>query len=265
MSETTRGLVIVPTYNERQNLAALAEAVLEQRFDLLVVDDHSPDGTGQLADALARRFPTRLHVLHRPGKLGLGSAYISGFKWALEHGYDFVFEMDGDFSHSPHDLPRLREALEEADLAIGSRNIPGGGTERWPIWRQALSVGGSLYARTILGIPVQDLTSGFKGFRREVLESLDLDAIRSNGYSFQIEVNYRCYQQGFRIQEVPIVFVDRRVGRSKMSKRIVLEAMLMAWRLKLGLVAGSERAAWRVPSLAAAELLARGRGGDRAA
>lgn len=237
MARDARSLVIIPTYNERENLEELVEAVLGQEgFDLLVVDDGSPDGTGELAEALARRWRSRLGVLHRGAKLGLGSAYIAGFKTALQSEHEYVFQMDADFSHDPRDLPRLRKALEHADLVLGSRNVPGGGTVHWPLWRRVLSRGGSLYAGLVLGVPVHDFTGGFKGFRRAVLETLDLEAIRSNGYSFQIEVTYRCHQRGFRIVEVPIVFVDRRNGSSKMSSRIVLEALLMVWRLRLGLV-----------------------------
>ncbi|MBI4493834.1 MAG: polyprenol monophosphomannose synthase [Chloroflexi bacterium] len=266
MGTSTRGLVIVPTYNERQNLEPLAEAVLRQGpFDLLVVDDGSPDGTGEVADALAQRFPSRVSVLHRGAKLGLGSAYVQGFKAALERGHERVFQMDADFSHDPRDLPRLRDALESADLAIGSRYVDHGGARHWPLWRRALSRGGSLYARTILGVPVHDLTSGFKGFRRQALEALELDAIRSNGYSFQIEVTYRCYEQGRQIKEVPILFVDRRTGASKMSPHIVLEAMIMVWRLRLGLIDGGEHLVWRLPGVLRSELFHPGGRGDRAA
>ena len=229
-----RCLVILPTYNERENLPAIVPAVLEQgaHFDVLVVDDNSPDGTGQLADELAAAS-SRVTVLHRPGKAGLGKAYVAGFKWAIERGYDFVYEMDADFSHAPTDLNRLLAAAEQADLAIGSRWVPGGGTENWSWLRTLISRGGSIFSRTVLGLKVHDLTSGFKCFRRQVLESLNLDAIGSNGYAFQVEVNYICSLRGLRIVEVPILFVDRRVGQSKMSSAIVLEAMLMVLRYRL--------------------------------
>jgi dolichol-phosphate mannosyltransferase len=228
-------LVVVPTYNERDNLEPLVGAVLEQDADLsvLVVDDNSPDGTGALADRLKQGWPGRIDTLHRPGKLGLGTAYIAGFKWALARGYDFVFEMDADFSHDPSTLPRLLDAARASDLALGSRYVPGGGTPDWSLSRRIISRGGSLYARTILGVPVRDLTGGFKCFPRRTLEALDLDAVRSEGYAFQIELTYRVFQIGGRITEIPIVFADRRVGQSKMSSRIVREAMIAVWRMRL--------------------------------
>ena len=233
----SRTLIIIPTYNERDNLTSLHTQIHDAlpAADILVVDDNSPDGTGQLADSLAAKH-SYLKVLHRAGKLGLGTAYIAGFRYAIEHGYDYVFEMDADFSHDPCYLPSLLgAAVEGADVVIGSRRVPGGGTENWGLGRQLISSGGSLYARTILGLPVQDLTSGFKCFRRSVLESIDLESVRSNGYSFQIEMTYRAIQRGFRVVEVPIVFVDRRAGQSKMSRSIFLEAMGMVWRMRLGM------------------------------
>ena len=227
-------LVILPTYNELDNLPTIIPAILAQgeHFHVLVVDDNSPDGTGRLADELAAANP-RVSVLHRSEKRGLGTAYVEGFKRALAQGYDFIFEMDADFSHDPADLPRLLAAAESADVVIGSRWVPGGGARNWSWLRTFISRGGSIYARLILGVPVNDLTSGFKCFSRHVLERLDLQSIRSNGYGFQVEMNYRCHQQGFRIAEVPIVFVDRRVGQSKMSGGIVLEAMLMVVKFRL--------------------------------
>lgn len=226
--------MVLPTYNERENLGQIVPAILAQSplLDVLVVDDNSPDGTGALADSLAAREP-RVSALHRPGKQGLGTAYVAGFKWALEHGYGRVLEMDADFSHDPADVPRLLAAAREADLVIGSRWVAGGGIRNWSFLRQAISRGGSLYARLILGLPVQDATSGFKCFRAETLAALDLDGVRSNGYGFQIELNYQAYLRGFRLKEVPILFVDRRVGRSKMSGAIVLEAMVLVWKLRL--------------------------------
>ena len=229
-------LVVIPTYNERDNIADLVVRVLEQgdTLDVLVVDDNSPDGTGDIADRLAAANPKRVHVLHRSGRLGLGTAYITGFQYGLAKGYDYLFEMDADFSHDPSYLPLFLEKMGEGyDVVIGSRNIKGGGVRNWPLARRILSRGGSLYARAILGLGVTDATGGFKCFRRQVLESLNLDSIRSNGYSFQIEVNYRCQQLGFRIAEIPIVFTDRVKGGSKMSKGIVLEAMVVVWKLKL--------------------------------
>jgi dolichol-phosphate mannosyltransferase len=227
-------LVVVPTYNERDNLEPLVGAVLEQGIDLsvLVVDDSSPDGTGEVAEGLKAGWPGRIDVLHRPGKLGLGTAYIAGFKWALARGYDYVLEMDADFSHEPAALPKLLAAAGEADLALGSRYVPGGGTPDWSLGRRVISRGGSLYARAILGLPVRDLTGGFKCFPRRTLEALDLDAVRSEGYAFQIELTYRVFQLGGRIREIPITFPDRRVGQSKMSGRIVREAMLAVWRMR---------------------------------
>jgi dolichol-phosphate mannosyltransferase len=229
-----RSLVIVPTYNERDNLPHLIPAIRSQgeNFDVLIVDDRSPDGTGVVADALAAE-DARVHVLHREGKLGLGTAYLAGFKLALAWGYEAVFEMDADFSHSPADLPRLLAAVDVADVAIGSRWVPGGGTVDWSLLRRLISRGGSWYAGLILGLPVSDLTSGFKCFRREVLAALDLDRVRSNGYGFQVEMNYLCHRAGFRLAEVPIVFPDRTVGCSKMSWRIILEAAVRVWQLRL--------------------------------
>lgn len=228
-----RALIIVPTYDERENLPLLVEAIFEVIADvhLLVVDDNSPDGTGPLADELAAS-DERIHVLHREGKLGLGTAYIAGFKWALERGYPRVFEMDADFSHQPRYLVDLLAASEDADLVLGTRYIRGGGTEGWGPLRQLISRGGNLYARGVLWLPFRDLTGGFKCFRREVLEALDLDAVRSTGYAFQIELTYRAYKKGFRIREVPIVFPDRTRGASKMSGNIVREAMVNVLRLR---------------------------------
>ena len=230
-------LIIIPTYNEKENLGPLLEAIYEIRPDIhvLVVDDNSPDGTGQLVAewAEAPQYEGRLFLLRRAGKLGLGTAYIAGFRWALARSYRRILEMDADFSHNPRYLPDLLAAAEEADLVLGSRYVPGGGVKNWGFWRRFLSRGGSLYARVLLGLPYQDLTGGFKCFRREVLETLDLGAVRSNGYSFQIELTYRAHCKGFKIKEVPIVFEDRDVGKSKMSKHIFLEAVLMVWKLRM--------------------------------
>jgi len=227
-------LVCVPTYNERDNLEPIVRAILaaDSRVDVLVVDDNSPDGTGALADALARAEP-RVQVLHRAQKQGLGRAYLHAFGWALERGYAYVLEMDADFSHDPRHLPTLLDAAEQgADLVLGSRYVAGGGTVNWGRLRKLISRGGSLYARTILGLGVRDLTGGFKCFRRKVLETLDLSAIQSTGYAFQIELTYRTLKAGFTVKEVPITFEDRRVGQSKMSKKIFLEALGMVWKIR---------------------------------
>lgn len=230
-----KSLVVLPTYNERENIESILAAILSQSddFEVLVVDDNSPDGTGQIVDRLASRDP-RVHVLHRSEKQGLGTAYIHGFVWALAREYAYIFEMDADFSHDPADLVRLRAPLiaGEADASVGSRWVSGGGTRNWSFVRTLISRGGSLYSRLILGIPVQDLTSGFKCFSRGVLQQLDLSSVHSNGYAFQVEMNWRCFRRGFRVREVPIVFVDRRVGKSKMGSHIVTEAMLVVLRLR---------------------------------
>ncbi len=203
-------------------------------YHILVVDDNSPDGTGDLADRLSEEHEGRVFVMHRQQKEGLGRAYVAGFRWGLERGYEVLFEMDADFSHDPAHLSQfMREIEGGADLVLGSRNIRGGGTRNWSLLRQVISKGGSLYARLILFSPYHDLTSGFKAFRREVLEALDLDDIQSNGYSFQIEVTHRAHQMGFKVRETPIIFEDRRVGTSKMHSRIVLEAMAVVWRIRL--------------------------------
>lgn len=229
-------LVIVPTYNEVENLERLVDGVLRQPaahpFDLLIVDDNSPDGTGDLAEFLASELPDRLAVLRRPARLGLGSAYVDGFRYALAHLYQRVFEMDADLSHDPAVLPALRADLDTADVVLGSRYIHDGAARRWPVWRRLLSQGGSMYAGTVLGLPFHDLTSGFKGFRSSALAHLDLDAIQSTGYAFQIEMTYKCFKHGCRIVEHPIVFGPRQAGRSKMHARIVAEAVLVVWRLR---------------------------------
>ena len=228
-------LVIVPTYNERENLPAIVAAVHEHlpEADLLVVDDNSPDGTGAVADELAAR-DKQVHVLHRAGKQGLGTAYVAGFKWALARDYQFLFEMDCDFSHDPKYLPlMLARARDGADLVLGSRYVEGGGTVNWGPMRKLISRGGSFYARTILGIGVRDVTGGFKCFRRATLEKLDLDSVSAQGYGFQIEMTYRTIKLGMRVEELPIIFVDRRVGQSKMSKKIFVEALTLVWKLRL--------------------------------
>ena len=226
-------LVVIPTYNERENLPVLLDRLFAAVPDAhaLIVDDGSPDGTGALADERASSDP-RVHVLHRTSKDGLGRAYLAGFSWGLGHGYDRLVQMDADLSHDPADVPRLLAATETADFALGSRYVDGGGTVNWGLMRRVLSRGGSLYARTILGLPHHDLTGGFKCWNRRVLQAIDLPTVQSNGYSFQIEMTFRALRRGFRAVEVPIVFTDRIDGVSKMSKRIVVEAVGMVWKLR---------------------------------
>jgi dolichol-phosphate mannosyltransferase len=231
--------VVLPTFNEAENLEAILavilpvmrEAVGRDGFRVLVVDDGSPDGTGRIADRIAAEEP-EVGVLHRSKREGLGPAYLAGFATALDGGATHVFEMDADFSHEAHDLPRLLQGTEQADLVLGSRYIPGGIVTDWGLGRRIISRGGSAYARRVLGLSVRDLTGGFKCFRREVLEGIDLRSVRSHGYAFQVELTYRAVRAGFRVVEVPIVFRDRRLGRSKMSFRIALEAMLLVPRLR---------------------------------
>lgn len=234
-----RALVVVPTYNERANVALIIPQILEQdpRLEVLIVDDNSPDGTGRLADEMAAA-DGRVHVLHRPDKAGLGKAYLAGFRWALERGYDFILEMDADFSHDPKFLISLLEAAREADLVIGSRYRAGVNVINWPISRLLLSIGANQYARWITGLPLTDSTGGFKCFRREVLEAIEFEKVRSNGYSFQIEMSFRAWKKGFRLVEIPIVFTDRVEGQSKMNKRIVREAIWMVWWLRLQAMVG---------------------------
>jgi dolichol-phosphate mannosyltransferase len=251
-----RTLVVTPTYNERDNLKVFVKEVLsvDEGIDMLIVDDNSPDGTGDIAERLSSVEP-RIKVLHRPGKLGLGSAYIEGFQYALRHEYDCVVEMDADFSHRPVDLPKLIAAAETADVVIGSRNIPGGRVENWSLLRKIISRGGSGYTRLMLGVPVRDCTSGFKCFRREVLESIDFNGVESNGYGFQVEMNYLCHQAGFRIAEVPIVFPDREVGKSKMSRGIVFEAARRVWQLRRQPSTAMNREAPQAPAVAVSTAL----------
>jgi dolichol-phosphate mannosyltransferase len=235
MTERERALIILPTYNESENLEPIIEAIFAVGpFHILVVDDNSPDGTGEIADRLVAQHPDRVFALHRAAKEGLGKAYLAGFAWGLAQGYDLLFEMDADFSHDPRHLPQFVNRIREgADVVLGSRYIPRGGTRNWTLVRRVISRGGSRYAQLVLGLPLRDLTSGFKCFRRTALEAIDLENISANGYGFQIEVTYRCFKRGLRIVETPIIFVDRRVGQSKMSRHIILEAMLMVWRLRL--------------------------------
>lgn len=229
-----RALVVMPTYNEADNIAEIVSDVLSQdeTIEVLVVDDNSPDGTGEVAERLAEENP-RVHVSHRQKKLGLGSAYVAGFKYALMEGYDCIFEMDSDFSHDPKELPNFLEKIKEFDLVIGSRYIYGVSVINWPMSRLLLSYFANLYARIVVGAGIKDLTGGFKCFRRSVLEAIDLDRVRSDGYAFQIEINYKAYSKGFKVTEIPIIFVERRAGSSKMSKKIIWEAFWLVWKLRL--------------------------------
>ncbi|SNB45270.1 polyprenol monophosphomannose synthase [Geobacter sp. DSM 9736] len=230
-----KAIVVIPTYNERDNIENLVQEVLAQHPDIhvLIVDDNSPDGTGIMADRLASENK-RVRVIHREGKLGLGSAYRRGFQEALTLGADFIIEMDADFSHDPAMLPRFIEKMQQYDLVIGSRYLNGVSVVNWPLRRLMLSYFASIYTRVITGLRISDCTSGFKCFSRRVIQAIDLNNIKSDGYSFQIEMNYRCMEKGFRIGEIPIIFIDRHAGSSKMSKRIVREAVVMVWKLKLG-------------------------------
>ena len=236
-----RALLIVPTYNERDNIVRIIHQILAEQpncpgveLNVLVVDDNSPDGTSDVVRELqSSEDPTEahIHLLSRPGKMGLGTAYVAGFRYGLEHRYDYIFEMDADFSHDPKEIPSFLREIVHYDLVIGSRYIPGSHIDNWPKSRLMLSYNANLYARLITGIPVKDATGGFKCFRREVLQAIDLSDIRSNGYAFQIEMNFRSWRKGFRIKEIPITFADRHAGTSKMSKAIVREAVGMVWKL----------------------------------
>jgi dolichol-phosphate mannosyltransferase len=232
---TERGLVVVPTYNERENIARIIEAVLAQdpRLELLIVDDGSPDGTAGIVRNIMAANP-KVHILEREKKLGLGTAYLAGFAWALNHDYAFMFEMDADFSHDPAHLPQFLASIESADLVLGSRYLDGRvSVVNWPISRLLLSYFANVYARGVTGLPVWDSTGGFKCFRRSVLQAIDFERVHSNGYAFQIEMSFRAWKKGFRIVEIPIVFVDRTEGTSKMSKAIVREAVWMVWWIRL--------------------------------
>ena len=232
-----RAVVCMPTYNERENLERMVEALADKGVSVLVIDDNSPDGTGELADRLAQELD-HVRVLHRDRKEGLGPAYIAGFRRALDEGADLVLEMDADFSHHPADVPRLVESARHADLVIGSRYVDGGAVSDWGAVRRFISAGGSMYARVLLQVEVRDMTAGFKCYRREVLETIDLDAVAARGYAFQIETTYRSLRAGFRVAEVPITFADRQRGGSKMSRSIVLEAIWKVPALRLRALAG---------------------------
>lgn len=236
-------LIVIPTYNEIQNLKGLTEAVFQiadskahlygvKEVNVLVVDDNSPDGTGKLADELAKKDP-RVSVLHRSQKNGLGKAYVAGFAWALDRGYDAICEMDADFSHNPAYLPEFWRLLKDHDVVLGSRYVEGGGVKNWGLARRFISRGGSVYARSILGMPIQDMTGGYNAWRRNVLEAVDISTLRSEGYAFQIELKWRAWKRGFKLVEFPILFEDRFAGKSKMSKRIIVEAMLRVAGMKV--------------------------------
>ncbi len=229
-------LVIVPTFNERDNILTVFDMVFGLKIpglDLLVIDDNSPDGTAAVVREAMATFSDKIFIIERPGKMGLGTAYIAGFRFALEHGYDYVMEMDADLSHDPREIPNFLEKIKDADLVIGSRYLNGVNVINWPLSRLILSISASKYTQLITGLPVKDCTAGFKCFRREVLASIPLEEVRSNGYSFQIEMNFKAWKRGYRIAEIPIVFTDRTVGNSKMSRKIMVEASFMVWKLKI--------------------------------
>ncbi|TES91694.1 MAG: polyprenol monophosphomannose synthase [Candidatus Cloacimonadota bacterium] len=237
-----RALIIIPTYNEEENISKIITAVLKicPSCDVLIVDDNSPDGTGNIVNSIKKK-EDRVHLIERKKKSGLGTAYVAGFKYGLKNRYDYIFEMDADFSHDPEDIPRFLDAIEKVDLVIGSRYKNGISVVNWPISRLLLSYFANVYARIVTGVPVMDLTAGFKCYRREVIESIDLDSIHSDGYGFQIEMNYWVFRKGYRIKEIPVIFVDRRVGESKMSKRIVWEAFFLVLRLRFFKIFGVKK------------------------
>lgn len=235
-----RALIIIPTYNELQNITKLIPALFALPADnihLLIVDDNSPDGTGDYIEGLAKN-DSRIHLLRRPRKMGLGTAYTDGFKYAIKEGYDYIFEMDADFSHDPKEIPNFLREIENADVVLGSRYLTGVNVINWPMQRLLLSWFANLYTKVITGMPVSDSTGGFKCFRREVLEAIDLSRIKSNGYAFQIEMNFKSWKKGFRIKEIPIIFMDRHMGKSKMSRKIVREAVVLVWKLRISSMFG---------------------------
>ena len=235
--QTSDSIVIIPTYNERENIENIIRAVfgLEKPFHILIIEDGSPDGTAAIVKTLQQEFPDRLFMIERKGKLGLGTAYITGFKWALEHSYEYIFEMDADFSHNPNDLPRLYEAcaIQGGDVAIGSRYVSGVNVVNWPMGRVLMSYFASKYVRIVTGLPIHDTTAGFKCYRRQVLETIDLDHIRFKGYAFQIEMKFTAYKCGFKIIEVPVIFINRELGTSKMNSSIFGEAVFGVIKLKV--------------------------------
>lgn len=232
-----KSIIVIPTYNEKENIERLIEEIrkLNRDFDVLIIDDNSPDSTGRIADDLAKRH-SEVSVIHRPGKLGLGTAYITGFKYALENNYELVFTMDADFSHQPKYLIDLLEKTKECDLVIGSRYIGDGRIKNWPLHRLILSRGANIYVRMVTGLPVSDSTGGFNCYRKKVLKRINLDKVISDGYAFQIEMKYRLWKKGFSIKEVPITFIDRTRGASKISKKIIFQAFLLVWKLRLSLI-----------------------------
>jgi len=234
METKDKALVIIPTYDEKDNVGPISRAVFKTlpQSNILFVDDNSPDGTGKIIDKMAEQ-DNKIHVVHKQGKAGLGRAYITGFKWAIEHGYDYIFEMDSDFSHDPAELENFMKAIPNSDLVLGSRYMHGIRITNWPLRRLVLSKGAAMYVRIITGMPVTDPTGGFKCYRSEVLKAIDLDAVQSNGYSFQVEMTHNAWMLGFRITEIPITFVDRRAGYSKMNSDIAREALWMVWKLAL--------------------------------
>ncbi len=230
-----KSLIIVPTYNERENIGKLVHQIFQlniKNLDVLVVDDNSPDATAEVVRELQKTFP-RLHLMEREGKMGLGTAYIAGFRWALERDYQYIFEMDADLSHDPAEIPNFLNAIQDADLVIGSRYITGVNVINWPLMRLFISVMASKYTRIITGMPIKDCTSGYKCFRRKVLEEIPLEKVNSNGYVFQIEMNFKAWKRDFKIKEIPIIFYDRTVGKSKMSRKIIYEAAFKVWELKI--------------------------------
>lgn len=229
-----KAIVVIPTYNEAENIEKLLSAIFKVKDDIniLVVDDNSPDGTSQIVESLMKEN-SKIHLIKRSGKMGLGTAYCTGFKYALDNGYEAIFEMDADFSHNPEDIPRFLDILPEYDLVIGSRYITGVNVVNWPLRRLILSYGANLYTRVITGMPIKDTTGGYKCFRADILRGIDLDKIKSNGYGFQIEMNYKVWKNKGRIKEIPIIFIDRRSGISKMNKHIIWEAIFLVWKLKL--------------------------------
>ena len=235
MAEASKALVIIPTYNESENIERIIGEVFKHTPDIhiLVVDDNSPDGTANLVKALQKKHPT-IHILEREKKDGLGQAYLAGFKFALQNGYEYIFEMDADFSHDPKEIPNFLKAIDEADLVLGSRYIRGVNVVNWPLQRLLLSYFANVYTRFVTGMPVRDATGGYKCFRKEVLEKIDFDRIHSSGYAFQIELTYKAWRKGFRVKEIPIIFVDRVYGQSKLSRAIMWEAMFLVWKLRLG-------------------------------
>ncbi len=233
--QTEKSLVIIPTYNEKNNILKVLNAVLElevEGLDILVIDDNSPDGTAEVVKVFMKNHQS-VKLIEREGKMGLGTAYITGFKYAIEQKYDYIFEMDADLSHDPKIIPSFLEAIQEADLVIGSRYLSGVNVINWPLMRLFISVGASKYTRIITGLPVHDCTSGYKCFRRNVLENIPLDEVSSSGYSFQIEMNFKAWKRGFRLKEISIIFYDRKEGSSKMSKKIMIEAIFIVWKLKI--------------------------------